>query len=246
MKKLISLSLTVFALGCTLSLSAQEKQGADRLKHELTFGVANLFMKTNVWIIYDYPIDDPSFGPYVSDYLHHQQNLPYVVFGYKYHINNKIALRLHMNLLYNKHNDRLKPYDYHYLSFGSVIQLGLEWNKLFGKVKCYYGFDLLADIQRYDYERSPNAIGVYGYKKSDVNKEGWGIIPFIGAELFITPHFSIGTQTSVFLEKYNVKTMTEQHLGIPPNMDIEKDEYNSDGFNLGFGPSGFLFFNIYL
>ncbi|MCF8235643.1 MAG: hypothetical protein K9G67_12095 [Bacteroidales bacterium] len=241
--KLFSLVI-LLTMGLTDSVCAQQNESDDLLQHELSIGAGNLFMKDNFFMYEDFYSIAQS--EYLIEYLDRQQNLPYVVFGYRYHLSEKMALRSHFNFFYSKHHNENNAYDFKYKSIGSILQLGLEWSIRYKSLRIFYGFDAFWDHEFYKFNKDPLGVGNNQVYESKYNKSGYGLMPLFGADIHITQRISIGTQASLFFEIYQAQENIEYTTGVMPNLYFQSEEYKSDGIKLGFGPIGLVFLNVHL
>jgi len=238
MKKsvVIFICVQILSLSC-ISSFAQETKEFNTKKIEVNIGISDVFAKNNILYPYYY-IDGEYYLQYVfSDYI----RKPELVVGLKFH-NEKGAFRLGANLNYNNittkegANDDEKLY---FKTFSSKFNLGYEWHSTFSRVVLFYGFDLSTSYSRNYYKNDYSNNMGQSVNETTLNEFTVGINPLLGANIFITPNLSIGTEVKFTAEYVSGKTKQE-FSDFPTNTESE-----SSGIRTHFGPLGFLSINLH-
>jgi len=247
MKKL-TYALILLFFSCFLSnmINAQDEINKEfnTGKTEFNIAVSNIFSKAYWYPVYI--VDNYGNIIYYTNYILDNRPLPKLSIGVKFH-NKKGAFRLGTSLNYRNQKvsgedntpevDRVK-------TFLGEIYFGHEWHTTFQRINIFYGFDVTAAYNNiYDKSeyngQSYNSTSEYKY-----NGLIFGIDPLLGVNIFITKHISIGTEAKLLLEYSTGKSVSKEETTNPYSNPSESTSKFS-GFDVSFGPLGFLSVNIH-
>ncbi|MCF8298509.1 MAG: hypothetical protein K9J13_13260 [Saprospiraceae bacterium] len=225
----------------TTSLYSQdESKDYFARKHEINLGAANLFgtkQNDNINYFYPYYLENMPY-PYYYYSVNSYQN-PSVGLGYKYHFK-KNALRANLNFASNKsesnHNaNTVNANTSKENNLWYQFKRGYERQINFKSTHLFFGMDCLNNKWEY---KTENISSSY-WNKTTYNTEGYGVSPFVGVKVFITPFLSLSAETNFKFEKYKSK-ITTSYPSNPENINEEK------GSNFSFGPIGLISINVHL
>ena len=89
----------------------------------------------------------------------------------------------------------------------------------------------------WNYKRE--SINTPNWSKTEWDNEAYGVSPFIGVKVFITPYLSLSAETNFEYEKYKTKTK----YTYSSSTDSVSDE---KGSSFNFGPIGLISINVHL
>lgn len=258
MKHLKFILLVALFFWLQSSLTAQEIKETKNVKHELNFGVTNLFQYNQpLWWYWDYYDEDIFY--YYFNYYFFPTN-PSIGLGYKLH-SKQHAWRLGVSGNFNHHNFKYDDGDYPYPdtqddsykgefnNFNISVSTGYEKHSDLGDVQIFYGFDLFFNANTLKDEMYPS-INYPGdpYINEETKHEdkyitiGYGISPLIGVKYFITDNLSLSTEIKILIEYYKTEATD---LRIFENDMRYTDKYYTNGVNTRLGSLGGISVNIY-
>jgi hypothetical protein len=243
----LTLFLVSFLFLCNPAFSQDDEEVKyNTKKHEINIGVADIFAKSYWWYT-DYYVNvyGEIMFPYYDGNYHRQPNL---VIGYKCHFD-KGALRLGTNFRYNNNSyedDDPQGTKLTYGNWGTALNVGYEWNSVFGRVNFFYGLDGSVKYTKYEIDSESKNSSIINTDNYEHNETCLGISPLLGINFFITPALSIGTEVKLTAEYVSGDSKYQSNTVTPYVNDYTEDIQKRTGFRTYFGPLGYLSINIHL
>ncbi len=107
-------------------------------------------------------------------------------------------------------------------TFDLNIQVGYEYQQVFNKWQFYYGYDFEYQLR---YSKTTNYFSMQEQSTYKSFNNSLGIKPFLGFKYFISPRFSISTETALYSRATLINNMLEELPTKGRNYDVSRVEF---------------------